>query len=210
MCRLLYVTFFGTFRGTEAQKHHLHESPKIMTVPLIVLAVLAIAGGFLNTPHFLHLGNEQWLAHWFAGAGATGIPVIPMAEFRLEESTEWTLMIFTTSIAVAVIAGLYFIYTNLRNLPVADSAQTGLAKVVAHKFYIDEIYDFLFVRPLEKLSKMLHYYADIWAIDGLVNGVGKGVEALGAQVRKLQNGNIEYYLLGMVVGAVVLFLTLFL
>jgi len=202
MCRLLYVTFFGEFRGTHEQAHHLHESPKIMTIPLIILAVLSIAGGFLNTPHFLHLGNEQWLAHWFSG-------VIPINEMHLEASTEWTLMIFTTSLAVLIIIVSYFIYGKKSNLPVADTAQSSLTRLVANKFYVDEIYDFLFVRPLEKLSKLFHYYVDIQGIDGIVNGVGAGVQRLGAQFRKLQNGNIEYYLLGMVLGVVLLMLTVF-
>ncbi len=202
MCRLLYVTFFGEFRGTSEQKHHLHESPAVMTVPLVILAVLSVAGGFLNTPHFMHLGNDQWLAHWFSS-------VIPMAEMHLDPSTEWSLMIFTTSLAVAIIAGLYFVYGKKSNLPVPDAEQSGLTRVIANKFYVDEIYDFLFVRPLQKLSRFLHYYVDIQGIDGLVNGIGAGVQRLGAEFRKLQNGNIEYYLLGMVAGAVLLLLTLF-
>jgi NADH-quinone oxidoreductase subunit L len=203
MCRLLYVTFFGEFRGTDEQKHHLHESPRVMTLPLIILAILAVAGGFLNVPEFMHMGNPQWLARWFS-------PVIPELEMHLPESTEWSLMIFTTSLAMAIIVGLYFVYGRIRNLPVADEAQTGLTKLVAHKFYIDEIYDFLFVKPIEKLSKMLHYYMDVWAIDGTVNGIGKAIETLGSELRKLQNGNIEYYLIGMVAGAVLLFFTLYL
>ncbi|MFN4256374.1 MAG: NADH-quinone oxidoreductase subunit L [Saprospiraceae bacterium] len=202
MCRLLYVTFFGEFRGTAEQKHHLHESPAVMTVPLIILAVLSVVGGFLNTPHFMHLGNEQWLAHWFA-------PVVPSPEIHLDESTEWGLMIFTTSLAMVIIVALYFVYGKKQNLPVADAAQTGATKLLANKFYVDEIYDVLFVRPTEKLSKLFHYYADIYAIDGVVNGIGNGVQRLGGELRKLQNGNIEYYLLGMVVGAVLLFLTMF-
>jgi len=201
MCRLLYVTFFGVFRGTHEQEHHLHESPKVMTIPLIILAILSIAGGFLNTPHFLHLGNEQWLAHWFSG-------VIPLNEMHLEHSTEWSLMIFTTSLAVLIIIVSYFIYGKKSNLPVADTAQSRLTRLVANKFYVDEIYDFLFVRPLEKMSKMFHYYVDIQGIDGIVNGVGTGVQRLGAEFRKLQNGNIEYYLLGMVLGVVLLLLTM--
>jgi NADH-quinone oxidoreductase subunit L len=210
MCRLLYVTFMGEFRGTEEQKHHLHESPAVMTVPLIILAVLSIVGGFLNTPHFLHLGNDQWLAHWFSTAGLNNRSVIPMNEMHLEASTEWSLMLFTTGLALLLIATLYFVYTKRANLPVADEAQDPVTKTIAQKFYVDELYDALFVKPLEKLSKIFHYYADIWLLDGLVNGVGKAVEAIGAQFRKLQNGNIEYYLLGMVAGAVLLFLTLFL
>ena len=209
MCRLLYVTFFGEFRGTAEQKHHLHESPAVMTVPLMILAVLSIVGGFLNTPHFMHLGNEQWLAHWFASVGATGFPVIPMAEMHLEASTEWTLMIFTTSLAVIIIVGLYFVYGKKSNLPLPDAEQTGLTRLIANKFYVDEIYDFLFVKPVGTLSRLFHHYVDIQAIDGLVNGIGAGVQRLGAEFRKLQNGNIEYYLLGMVAGAVLLLLTLF-
>jgi NADH-quinone oxidoreductase subunit L len=202
MCRLLYVTFFGEFRGTHEQEHHLHESPAVMTVPLIILAVLSVVGGFLNTPHFLHLGNEQWLAHWFSA-------VIPLNEMHLEASTEWSLMIFTTSLAVAIIAVSYFIYGKKSNLPVADTAQTGFTSLVAHKFYVDEIYDFLFVRPVERMSKFFHYYIDIQGVDGLVNGIGSGVQRLGATFRKLQNGNVEYYLIGMVAGVILLLLTLF-
>jgi NADH-quinone oxidoreductase subunit L len=92
---------------------------------------------------------------------------------------------------------------------VADSQQGALTRLLANKFYVDELYHALFVRPTEKLSRLLHYYADIWAIDGLVNGVGRGVEALGATLRRLQNGNIEYYLLGMVAGVVLVLLSLF-
>jgi NADH-quinone oxidoreductase subunit L len=201
MCRLLYVTFFGEFRGTHEQEHHLHESPKVMTIPLIILAVLSVVGGFLNTPHFLHLGNEQWLAHWFSG-------VIPLNEMHLEASTEWSLMIFTTSLTVLIIIVSYFVYGKKSNLPVSDTDQSSLTRLVAHKFYVDEIYDSLFVRPVEKLSKLFHYYVDIQGIDGIVNGVGSGVQRLGAEFRKLQSGNIEYYLLGMVAGAILLLLTM--
>ncbi|HMX40415.1 MAG TPA: hypothetical protein PKD78_08810, partial [Saprospiraceae bacterium] len=140
--------------------------------------------------------------HWFSS-------VIPLNELHLPASTEWSLMLFTTSLAVLIIAGLYFVYGKKSNLPVSDEAQTGLTRLIAHKFYVDEIYDFLFVRPVEKLSKVFHYYVDIQAIDGLVNGVSTGVERLGAEFRKLENGNIEYYLIGMVAGAVLLMLTLF-
>lgn len=71
---------------------------------------------------------------------------------------------------------------------------------------MDELYDFLFVRPVEKMSKLFHYYVDIQGIDGIVNGVGTGVRKIGSQFRKLQTGNIEFYLLGMVLGAVLLML----
>ncbi|MCC6462125.1 MAG: NADH-quinone oxidoreductase subunit L [Saprospiraceae bacterium] len=209
MCRLLFLTFFGNFRGTEEQKHHLHESPWVMTIPLIVLAVLSVAGGFLNVPHFLHIGTPQWMAHFLEPVVHNSNLSHGGAPHHLEESTEWSLMIFTTSMALLIIVVSYFVYAVRRSLPVADAEQTGISKILAHKFYVDEMYDFLFVKPIEKISQLLHYFGDTRGIDNLVNGVGRGVEGLGGQFRKLQNGNMEYYLLGMVAGAVLLFLTLY-
>jgi NADH-quinone oxidoreductase subunit L len=209
MCRLLYVTFFGEFRGTAAQKHNLHESPATMTIPLMVLAVLSVMGGFLNTPHFLHLGNSQWMANFLK-------PVVSNVNLHhggephhLSESTEWGLMLFATSVALFVIVASYFVYAVRRSVPVSDEEQTGFAKVLSNKFYIDELYNFLFVRPIEALSRLFYYYFDVWGIDGLVNGVGNGIHTIGGFFRRLQNGNIEYYLIGMVAGALLLFLTLF-
>jgi len=209
MCRLLYVTFFGDFRGTEDQKHHLHESPAVMTIPLIILAVLSVAGGLLNLPHFLHIEPASWMAHWFAGNGVTGASVIPMGKIGIDASTEWMLMGIATAVALAVIAVSYVLYSKPANLPVEDTELSGLSKLFANKFYVDEIYDALFVNPTARLSKMLHYYADVWGLDGVVNGVGKGVMELGGYFRRLQNGNIEYYLLGMVAGIMLLLLSVF-
>jgi len=209
MCRLLYVTFFGDFRGTEDQKHHLHESPAVMTIPLIILAGLSVVGGLLNLPHFLHIEPASWMAHWFAGNGVTGASVIPMGKIGIDASTEWMLMGIATAVALAVIAVGYVLYSKPANLPVEDAELSGLSKLFANKFYVDEIYDALFVNPTARLSKMLHYYADVWGLDGVVNGVGKGVMELGGYFRRLQNGNIEYYLLGMVAGIMLLLLSVF-
>ncbi len=201
MGRLLYVTFFGEFRGTHEQEHHLHESPAVMTLPLIVLAVLSVAGGFLNVPHFL--GGHQWMAGWLS-------QVIPAAELHLDHHTETLLMGTATAVALVVLTVTWILYSKKANLPVADSAQTGLTRWIANKFYVDELYDALFVRPTERISRFFHYYVDIQIIDGIVNGVGAGVQRLGAEFRKVQNGNIEYYLVGMVAGAAALLLTLWL
>ncbi len=199
MCRLLWVTFFGEFRGTQEQQHHLHESPWTMTIPLIVLAVLSLIGGLLNTPHVLPMLGDQWMAHWLA-------PVIPVAGHdsghALSASTEYTLMGIASLVAIAALVATYFIYQKRENLPVTDAAQTGFTKILANKFYVDEIYHAVIQRPIEQLSKALHYYVDIKGIDGLVNGIGAGVTAFGNLFRRLQNGNVEYYLLGMVVGIV--------
>jgi len=210
MSRLMYVTFFGNFRGTEEQAAHVHESPAIMTLPLIALAILSVIGGFLNLPHFLHTGNDQWLAHWLSGNGLNGAPVVPMLQTALDAGTELVLMTTATVIAVLVLLVSYFIYRQEKNQPVTDEAKTGFSRILANKFYVDELYQAVFVTPVEKTSRILYHYADIQGIDGLVNGVGKAVQALGGLFRRSQNGNIEYYLLGMVLGAVALLMTLFL
>lgn len=84
-----------------------------------------------------------------------------------------------------------------------------MTRLLANKFYVDEIYDFLFVKPVERLSRVFYYYVDIQGIDGIVNGIGSGVQALGSWFRRLQNGNIEYYLFGMVAGAILILLSMF-
>ncbi|MEZ4894553.1 MAG: NADH-quinone oxidoreductase subunit L [Saprospiraceae bacterium] len=201
MSLLLYVTFFGSFRGTTEQEHHLHESPAVMTVPLIILAVLSVVGGLLNTPHFLHLGNEQWLANWFS-------EIIPISEIHLDAATEWQLMSITTLLALAIIIGAYFIYQKKSNLPLADESVKGFTKLIANKFYVDELYEWLFVKPLAWLSKIFYYFVDIQGIDGIVNAIGSGIRRLGAGFRKWQNGNVEYYLLSMVAGIVIVLLTI--
>jgi NADH-quinone oxidoreductase subunit L len=199
MCRLFWITFFGDFRGTHEQAHHLHESPWSMTMPLVVLAVLSLFGGLLNTPHVLPMLGDQWMSHWFD-------PIIASAHtaegHHLSASTEYMLMGIASLIAIGALAVTFFAYKKPENLPVPDAAQTGFTKLSANKFYVDEIYGAVFQRPIEKLSKALHYYVDIWGIDGMVQGVGTSVSAIGGVFRRLQNGNIEYYLLGMVVGIV--------
>jgi NADH-quinone oxidoreductase subunit L len=95
MFRLLFITFFGSFRGTEEQRHHVHESPAAMTIPLIVLAILSFAGGFVNIPEVFTHGGER-LTEFLA-------PVVPNAEATVSHSTEWLLMGLTTVIAVVAI-----------------------------------------------------------------------------------------------------------
>lgn len=205
MCRLLFVTFYGEFRGTHDQKHHLHESPSSMTFPLMILALLSLVGGLLNLPHFLHLPNAGWLSHWLQPLMLNAPPA-----HHLSESTEMSLMIFTTSMSILVLIVSYFIYSKKENLPVADAQQSSFARLIANKFYVDELYDTLFVKPINLLSKLLFSMADNFLIDGIVNGVGNTVKALGKEMKLTQDGNIERYVLGMVLGILTLLLFNFL
>jgi NADH-quinone oxidoreductase subunit L len=198
MFRLMFLTFFNDFRGTEEQKHHLHESPTLITFPLIVLAILATIGGVISLP-----GNS-WLNHYLAPLFAK-----TTSEEHGLGTTEYMLM------AIAVIGGLvgigiaYAKYIKQNTVPSEDAEITGLSKVLYNKYYVDEIYDSLFVAPVNSLSKFFRDYVET-GISSLVFGLGKVTSELSFQGKKLQNGSVGLYLFAFVLGmcAIVSFLFL--
>jgi NADH-quinone oxidoreductase subunit L len=197
MFRLLYLTFFNDFRGTEEQKHHLHESPGLITFPLIILATLAAVGGIISLP-----GNS-WLNRYLAPL--FGKP----AEVHTLGTMEYTLM------AVAVAGGLlgigiaYAKYLRQKQLPPADVEISGFTKVVYQKYYVDEIYEALLVKPVLALSRFFRDTVET-AISSLVYGIGRGANALGASGRTLQNGSLGLYLFVFVIGVCAIVSYLFL
>lgn len=196
MLRMFFLTFYGDFRGTEEQKHHLHESPLSMTLPLMVLAVLSAVGGFLNVPEFLHEGGEcmkSWLNSVITWTSHEG---------HLDHGTEMMLMGIASGIVLVLLAITYSVYVSKKSMAKSDEELSGLDKILNKKFYVDEIYDALIVRPLEGLSSLTYNLFDRGVVDGLVNMVGKGVEKAGAGIRLIQNGNVEVYLISMVVGLI--------
>src|SRR5690606_10644377 len=139
MFRLLYLTFFGTFRGTTEQKNHLHESPWQMTFPLIVLAILSAIGGFINTPEALggHHALANFLAPIFEGSNAWEATAL-----SLSHTTEYFLMGAFTLGALVMAFVAYNAYVRKNSIPEADSvAQGGLHSLSYRKLYIDELYD---------------------------------------------------------------------
>ena len=161
MFRMLFLTFYGKFRGTHEQEHHLHESPPSMTIPLIVLAILSAVGGLLGLP-----GEHHWLQHWLAPVFAPSTAVAPLAE--LPQSTEYTLMVVSVAAALLAIAYAYIKYNKNAHVPVADTEERSfLSNLSYHKFYVDEIYDAIIRKPLDALSNLL-YGIDRKGIDGLV------------------------------------------
>ena len=205
MFRLLFLTFFGDFRGTHEQAHHLHESPASMTVPLLVLAVLSALGGILNIPHVL--GGGEWLSHFmeplFEGAKRAN-PAL-MAELHIEHATEYALM--GTSVAAALLAmgAAYWLFISKKSIPAADGQETGLQKVIYNKYYVDEGYDAVFVSPMRKLSDALYSFGE-FLVDGLVKGAGFLVKTSSNQLRQLQTGETSFYVFAMVVGIAALML----
>ncbi|HMR20349.1 MAG TPA: proton-conducting transporter membrane subunit, partial [Sphingobacterium sp.] len=201
MFRLLFMTFFGAFRGTAEQKHHLHESPWQMTIPLIVLAVLAAIGGFLNVPEAL--GGGHWLGEFLSPVFATSNM---LAEpFALSHSTEYILMAISSAGAIAMAVFAYKKYGQ--GVSKERTADQGLLYRLSYgKFYIDELYDTIVVKPLDGLSRAFYRQVDRSGIDRLVNGVGDFFILAGRGIRQIQTGHIGFYIFMMVVGIVAIML----
>ena len=194
MFRLYFLTFNGRFRGTADQEHHLHESPVAMTLPLIILAILAVIGGFVGVPHIL--GGHNEIAVFLE-------PVIPIHESAnpLSSGTEYGLMIGTT--IAMFIAGL-LAYLQNRNYVAKENK--GLGKGLENKWYVDELYDKVIVKPIQSVAAFLNNVVEKKGIDGFVNGVGKAVNYGSRQVRLLQSGHVGSYVLLMVIGILILFI----
>jgi NADH-quinone oxidoreductase subunit L len=197
MFRLLFITFGGSFRGSEEQRHHIHESPAAMTIPLIVLAVLAIIGGFVGVPEVFMHGGEK-LADYLS-------PVIrPVTEHGVSHSTEMLLMALTTVIAIVAIVIAWMRYRNYK-----EEQPSAFGKVLENKWYVDELYDSVVVRPVNKLGVFANKYFEKSGIDALVNGVGRMVNYGGRQMRWLQSGQVGSYILLMVISMLMFFVLQF-
>lgn len=204
MFRLLFLTFFGSFRGTPEQAHHLHESPASMTIPLIILAILSALGGFIGVPEAL--GGTHQLAEFMSPLFDAARQANPEAfgVLALSHSEEYILM--GVSVGVALIAGVvaYVMYISKSAVPAPESeARTGVENVVYHKYYIDELYDTVFVKPMKTLSVLLVSFGEFF-IDLFVEGTGKLVKGLANLGRQTQTGSIAYYVFAMVIGIVVI------
>jgi NADH-quinone oxidoreductase subunit L len=204
MFRMLFMTFSGTFRGTEEQKHHLHESPKSMTVPLIVLAILSVVGGVINLPAVL--GGNHWLEDFLTPVFSEGKAIMP-ATHHLEHSTEYLLMGISVVGVLIMVALAFHKYVKRKQLQEEGEGTRGfLGNLSYHKFYVDELYDSIIVRPINWLSAFFGNVVDQRGIDGVVNGAGKATFDTGKVLRLLQNGNVGFYLLMMVIGVIAIFI----
>lgn len=198
MFRLLFLTFFGEFRGTHEQEHHLHESPITMTLPLMLLAVLSAIGGFFNLPHIFngHASLAEFMSPLFAHTHNTA--------HEADASTEIMLMVISVAAALIAAAFAYFLYIIKKSVPAADGQESGLKKVIYNKYYVDELYDKIFVTPITVLSNFFHSVIEFLVIDLIVEGIGKGVKILSGEARLLQNGTTGYYIFAMVISIAVI------
>ncbi|MGV8094639.1 MAG: NADH-quinone oxidoreductase subunit L [Mangrovibacterium sp.] len=190
MFRLFYLVFFGEQRSANV---HPHESPKVMTVPLVVLGILSVFGGFLNIPSLFGGSLEfgSYLQH-----AVQSLPAEEMAH-----STETGLIILSIILLGVVIYGAYRIYVKRAVIPETDERlQTSFEKLVSNKFYVDEVYAWLFEKPYARASDFLFRKVENTLLDPLVDGVGTVTSKFGTLTRRLQRGNMSFYLFAMVMG----------
>lgn len=202
MFRLYYITFAGKFRGTHEQEHHLHESPAAITIPLVILAVLSIIGGYVGLPEVF---GKNLLAEYLAPVFAPSVPfAVP---HHLSHSLEWILMGISSALVIVFILLARQKFANYED---TGKESTGLGKALENKWYVDEIYDAIIVKPLYELSRFFRDTIEKAGIDRLVNGIGRGVQWGGQQVRLIQSGQVGFYIFAMVIGMIVLFVIGFL
>jgi len=187
--RLVFLAFFGTSRMSHETARHVHESPAMMTVPLAVLAGLTVVAGLaLGLPSAHGTAFSRFLA-----------PVFPA-----EEAAQG-LAVPLVSVVVAV-AGVLLAWLMYGRRPVKAEEiavpKNALHSLLLHKYYVDELYDAVFVRPLFALSGWCARVFDLGVIDGAVNGIGRLVVAWAQGLRRVQTGFVMNYALGMLVGAV--------
>ena len=200
MFRLYAMTFLGKFRGTHDQENHLHESPSAMTFPLIILSILSVVGGLVGIP-------EVFVSHGHALENFLS-PVIVKgheAVHGLSHGTEYLLM--AVSVSIALIAIVYA-WNRFSKTPEIKDAQ-GAGKLLADKWYIDELYDAVIAKPLLLLAGFLKTGVEKSGIDAFVNGIGKGIQYAGRQIRLMQSGLVGNYILLMVLSMVLMILLVF-
>jgi NADH-quinone oxidoreductase subunit L len=191
--RLIFLTFHGGFRGTHEQEHHLHESPKSMTIPLLVLCVGAVAAGWVGIPHLLGGG-----AHFTEFMR----PVLGHAEGHGTHAEEWMVMAISVAVGFSGIGFAYFMYVMRPELPgILTQRFQAVHKILFNKYYIDEFYSFILIRPTIWIARnVLIGITDAKVIEAIVNGVPAAIGGFSRQLRKMQTGFLHHYATIMAMG----------
>ncbi len=211
MFRLYFLTFHGPSRLTEEAKHHLHESPRSMIVPLLVLAVLSAVGGFVQVPLIPGWQRlEGFLEPVFAdiarvaGDPATAAHGLRVGHAAESPALEIALMMISLAVSLTGVFVAYRFYVADPALPgrLAERAR-GVYRLLFNKYWIDEIYNARIVQPIVRGSVQLWQRFDAAVIDGAVNGIGRKIEEGAALLRLAQTGYVQVYALIFTLGMVV-------
>jgi NADH-quinone oxidoreductase subunit L len=198
--RLIYLTFWGKSRIDHEVEHHVHESPKVMTVPLMILAFFSITIGMIGIPGAI-IPHANLFGDFLA-------PIFPHTEHAGagSHSLELLLMVFSVMVALAGIRMAYTFYVKNTAIPnsIAEKFK-GTYNLLLNKYRVDEIYNYIFVEGLvHKLAKTLHSIGDVKIIDGFINGLAASIGNASQQGKKFQTGYVQQYAFTMGFGMVVL------
>ncbi|MFY9822866.1 MAG: NADH-quinone oxidoreductase subunit L [Thermoanaerobaculia bacterium] len=204
MFRSVYLTFYGEFRGTHEQQHHLHESPAVMTIPLWILAAGAVVAGFVGVPKVL--GGVDRFHRWLEPVlyHPTGLET---AEHEMAAGLEWALILIAVAVAAAGVFAAWRTYGGETGLAKGEAWAERLPvlhRVLVHKYYVDEIYDALIVKPLAGLSWFFWKAVDTFLIDGTINAGAAATELTGEFGRLTTTGNVRTYALYFFLGVILL------
>lgn len=191
MFRLYWLTFHGEFRGTKHQLDHLHESPKVMTVPLMVLAVLSAVGGFIGMPEIFHA--PHFLNRFLE-------PVTGSASHHVSHSFEYALIITSIIVLAVIIYMTRNYYVTKQTVPESDAEEKGIARILSRKYFVDELYAMLFRKPLDVIAGLGYRFVELALITKMVDGIQEGVNMASNGLRYLQTGRAGSYLFIMVIG----------
>jgi NADH-quinone oxidoreductase subunit L len=196
--RLLIMAFHGKPRADRHTMEHVHESPAVMTVPLLLLSVGAIFAGWVFRDQLI---GPEWRAFW-----GSSIQIAPTNHvLQNMEEIPSIITLLPTILGVLGIALAYVMYVAVPSLPARLASQFGgVYRFLLNKWYFDELYDAVIVRPLLALSRLLWQVGDAQIIDGIPNGLASLTADGSAQVVKIQTGSIAVYAFSMLIGLVVL------
>lgn len=201
MFRLTILTFDGTPRWDRSRLHP-HEAPKVMTIPLIILAFLSIVGGFIGIPHTLGGNNEieKFLEPIFERSN------IILTKATPNTTAEYLLMLFSIAIAVAgILLARYYYLKRADAIERVKEKYSKIYNILWNKYYVDEIYDAVIVKPTVKGSeKLLWKVIDVSLIDGAVNGIAKLIGIVSSYLRKIQVGLTQSYAIYFVAGIIII------
>jgi len=199
MFRLYFLVFHGEFRGGATLGSHVHESKPIMTMPLVVLAILSVFGGLLNLPGIFLSKGTHWLSH-FLNSHTDGLEKIK--EAHAEPNTTMALMAVASTMTILILIWAYNNYAKKKKIALADNELVGWQLWSNSKLYLDELYDLLFVKPIEWLSKTCYAIVEIKVLNQGVFGLANLFGKTGSLIRNWQTGLLSSYLFWMVFGLI--------
>ncbi|HLB25991.1 MAG TPA: proton-conducting transporter membrane subunit, partial [Nitrospirota bacterium] len=198
--RVIFMTFHGESRTDHEVAHHVHESPMNMLGPLLILGALSVVAGFVGVPEVI--GGSNGFHHFMSGVFGGGHEAAAEAA---PHGLELTMMLVSVAIGAAGIGLSWYMYSVRPGLPgKVAAALSPVYRLLYNKYYVDEIYDAVFIRPVKWASTHVFWsFFDVGIIDGFVNAMASLVDAMSRVLRRLQSGQYNHYAFGMAFGVFV-------